>query len=139
MENIKSSATATLYSVAQSFTTLESQLQDAKAQTNTLHATFDAYEKGYGQMMLQPTTHAHLLCEALQLQIDNPTSLDQVLHHFHKYLYDHDLYDSTTQRINLNPILQTTFQTSNQHVHYFTLFRQVPRLFTQIQDVPHVA
>ena len=135
MENITSSAIATLSSVSSSFTTLETQLQEAKVQTKALQARFEAYEKGYGHILLQPTTHIQPLCEALELHQDQPFSLDQFLQQFHQYLYNHDLYDPTTQRIILNPLLQSTFQTTNTHMHYFTLFRQLPRLFVQTQVV----
>jgi len=123
-----------LESITNTFPILETTLQTLKNQTQSLKTTYEAYQKGYGGIKLLPTPHAHALFEALQLSKDQAITLNDFLRHFHQYLYQHDLYDPKPQSITLNSLLQTTFSIplSQTHAHYFSLFRSIPRLFTQI-------
>ncbi len=128
-------------SITTSIPHLETTLQTLKTQTQTLTTTYEAYKQGYGKIRLLPNPPTHAFYEALQLSINNPLTLNEFLQHLHQYLYQHNLYNPQTQQITLNPLLQTTFSipTSQTHAHYFSLFRQIPQLFTQqIPNVPHV-
>jgi hypothetical protein len=132
--------TEIITSITTSIPHLETTLQSLKTQTQTLTTTYDAYKQGYGKIRLVPNPPTHAFYEALQLSTNAPLTLNEFLQHLHQYLYQYNLYNPQTQQITLNSLLQTTFSipSSQANVHYFSLFRQIPQLFTQIPIVPPV-
>lgn len=130
----------TVQSLQQSLPLLKLSYDSLTSQVQTFSQIHKAYKQGYGGIQLHPTPKAYALYEAFNLPIDTPITLNNFLQHLHQYLYHNKLYNSQTQTITLNPLLQTTFSlpASKLQTHYFSLFRQIPQLFTQIPTAPSV-